>query len=1318
MNENMPQINPNLEERLLDHDRVNGTVRPINNNKNSDETIPEGATCRICRGESTVDNPLLHPCMCRGSIKYLHEPCLLEWISARHIDINKPGASVECDICHYPFHFKIAYDDSMPDKIPFRLLLLNILRKTHDTIKQGSLLAIIFTLTCIGFPLSWNFYGKIYTFVLDGSLPYPGDLTKSMIFGFAKGIPDDYGTSDIIFQMASNIFFSVCQIAFTVIIHLALYFQYDMIVREDIFRKMIFHKIGPNNSFAAIKERLKQKFPMMDDNTLDHLARIVAVKEVRDEAVMNDEEEDNFENEQGGDDIAINGELDDNEFHEEEDHSDEDFIPSETEEFSDDNTDDSLNTTGDEPDLLREEVEQGAHGDDFHLENPIDDLVNLQAQRQFDDMLDQHRNAMAHVNNQPDIQRPQGDFGFGAFGNNRPQQDMFPINVNNEVLPAEEPMLNPFMGAEDVDEQAANQQAQQIGPFAINFQTTFSAVAFYFTLGVAVIGLYLLIAYLVPTSVGYVLGRLYFLVGDVLIHSIAYLYYVTKVNGACDWILVNIPGTQQILAGISKVNILKYQVIDNFNDFNQKSNTFMRALPASITYLTAIILVCLASEIICKGYGRKNGMENSKRRFAAQILYGLKCTFKVFTLFFIELAGFPILAGVMLDFSLFAPVLGKITDILWIPSTKLVWFQDEIVYWMIGTLYMFWFAKYIGMIREHIIRPGVLYFIRSPEDPNTRILHDSLIHPMGTQISRLCLSMFIYAVFIVFGFGFHTRILFPFILQSRILSTTDDYLSGYVLNKVTLLIVFYFAKRIIEANPNVRNLVREYWTKIFQVSSRKLRLSSFILGTDYSSERGHVVYRNILYATILSKRAQWSNPELYSSPKTASQATDLFLRNKDIHAYFVPDGLLMRVPSSDIVSRNYLQTMFVPVTKSDKLLKPLDLRGLKERNQKNGGEFFYLDSQNTDFDHYFVCYVPPNFRLRYMSLMILIWFFASFIIISTSIVAQYLFNVVVIVLVMLPAKLLRMTTIYELVKDVTMTGFTRINIHYIFLGATIMSFLVDHYKILHLVGVWGERGARNANVVNNQNNQNAVGANDADDIPNIVPRADIAELLFQNAIFKFVIAPALVCVIGVLDYFTFGYIFNIVIRNSIGYIKFMLWNKPMDFSSVYHDFNSPLYYSVDIWLRLAVLLRLSNMFHGIRNDMGGGVRFALLQQWKNTVKPHILFVQRCYMIFVSVILSSIVFEYIYNRDQYANFGNLVTFIVIGRSTLENFNIPWTIPQHYFFISIISILCFHMAQRLFENIAHWVQLSVQSVRDNMFANGRVLENYGTTGMGQE
>eukprot|EP00794_Sanderia_malayensis_P009628 gene9628-10616_t len=49
--------------------------------------------CRICYNGSE-EEPLLSPCCCAGSIKYLHQTCLLKWLKAR-----KPV----CELCQYKY---------------------------------------------------------------------------------------------------------------------------------------------------------------------------------------------------------------------------------------------------------------------------------------------------------------------------------------------------------------------------------------------------------------------------------------------------------------------------------------------------------------------------------------------------------------------------------------------------------------------------------------------------------------------------------------------------------------------------------------------------------------------------------------------------------------------------------------------------------------------------------------------------------------------------------------------------------------------------------------------------------------------------------------------------------------------------------------------------------------------------------------------------------------------------------------------------------------------------------------------------------------
>ncbi|KAF2681711.1 hypothetical protein K458DRAFT_78046 [Lentithecium fluviatile CBS 122367] len=70
----------------------------------------EADTCRICRGESTEQEPLFYPCKCSGSIKYVHQECLMEWLSH--------SQKKYCELCKTSFRFTKLYHPGMPSRIP------------------------------------------------------------------------------------------------------------------------------------------------------------------------------------------------------------------------------------------------------------------------------------------------------------------------------------------------------------------------------------------------------------------------------------------------------------------------------------------------------------------------------------------------------------------------------------------------------------------------------------------------------------------------------------------------------------------------------------------------------------------------------------------------------------------------------------------------------------------------------------------------------------------------------------------------------------------------------------------------------------------------------------------------------------------------------------------------------------------------------------------------------------------------------------------------------------------------------------------------
>ncbi|XP_028424517.1 E3 ubiquitin-protein ligase MARCH7-like isoform X2 [Perca flavescens] len=66
--------------------------------ESSDEE--EGEQCRICHsGESSPTNPLLSPCLCSGSMQFVHLDCLKKWIRARIESGSGPYTVKRCELC-------------------------------------------------------------------------------------------------------------------------------------------------------------------------------------------------------------------------------------------------------------------------------------------------------------------------------------------------------------------------------------------------------------------------------------------------------------------------------------------------------------------------------------------------------------------------------------------------------------------------------------------------------------------------------------------------------------------------------------------------------------------------------------------------------------------------------------------------------------------------------------------------------------------------------------------------------------------------------------------------------------------------------------------------------------------------------------------------------------------------------------------------------------------------------------------------------------------------------------------------------------------
>ncbi|CAO3692472.1 unnamed protein product [Rhizopus stolonifer] len=83
--------------------------------------MEDQAICRVCRMGPSSNHPLFHPCKCCGSIKYVHQDCLLEWLSH--------SKKKYCEVCDYAFIFTPVYRKDMPSRIPTHILFQNGIRQ-------------------------------------------------------------------------------------------------------------------------------------------------------------------------------------------------------------------------------------------------------------------------------------------------------------------------------------------------------------------------------------------------------------------------------------------------------------------------------------------------------------------------------------------------------------------------------------------------------------------------------------------------------------------------------------------------------------------------------------------------------------------------------------------------------------------------------------------------------------------------------------------------------------------------------------------------------------------------------------------------------------------------------------------------------------------------------------------------------------------------------------------------------------------------------------------------------------------------------------
>ncbi|KAF2104634.1 hypothetical protein NA57DRAFT_51451 [Rhizodiscina lignyota] len=321
---------------------------------------------------------------------------------------------------------------------------------------------------------------------------------------------------------------------------------------------------------------------------------------------------------------------------------------------------------------------------------------------------------------------------------------------------------------------------------------------------------------------------------------------------------------------------------------------------------------------------------------------------KVILIISIEMIAFPLFCGFLLDLALLplfenASVASRVIFAIGSP------WKSGFVHWFVGTCYMFHFALFVSMCRK-IMRTGVLYFIRDPDDPTFHPVRDVLERSVATQLRKIAFSAIVYGALIMLCLGgvvWSLWAAFGSVLPLHWSSSRSSI-------EFPLDILFYnFFTPIVVKSAKPSDGLHAMYKWWFRRCARFLRLSDFLFGERRHDEEGRHV-RKSWRSWLLRFKADAKSP--------VNGKPSQWVNNIHPEVHFIKDGRYVRAPASDQVRIPKGEPVFVEVNENNTR---------KDKKPDNEG-IHAADSTQTK-----MVYIPPWFGARISAFVVTIWFFAA-----------------------------------------------------------------------------------------------------------------------------------------------------------------------------------------------------------------------------------------------------------------------------------------------------------------------------------------------------
>jgi E3 ubiquitin-protein ligase MARCH6 len=319
---------------------------------------------------------------------------------------------------------------------------------------------------------------------------------------------------------------------------------------------------------------------------------------------------------------------------------------------------------------------------------------------------------------------------------------------------------------------------------------------------------------------------------------------------------------------------------------------------------------------------------------------------KVILIISIEMLAFPLYCGLLLDFAFLPLFQNDSVATRWAfaaraPSTFCF------IHWFVGTCYMFHFALFVGMCRK-ILRKGVLWFIRDPDDPTFHPVRDVLERNVTTQLRKIAFSALVYGALVILCLGgviWSIGRVFKGIFPIQWISTEP------VLEFPLDLLLYNFLTPLLFKLFKPSKAVNTMYAWWLRRCARVLRLSHFLFDDRRKDEEGRHV-RKSWTSFILLKKANTSMSD------GTVQADQLITQNgEQPEVYFKRDGKYVLTPCND---------QYRPPKPGEAFLHADD------------NDVYIVDKEGKKNEHFAKIYVPPFFRLRVTLFMVCLWLFSAF----------------------------------------------------------------------------------------------------------------------------------------------------------------------------------------------------------------------------------------------------------------------------------------------------------------------------------------------------